>query len=140
MVQPGVVASGFAPAGRTPLWWAARVGWAALWLFYAAFAGVEVWNHGVLALVATVAFFVAPDLAMAIDAKNGGHGSLGPRAVPFYNAAHRTAVPLALAVAYSVSPLDAPALFAGLLGWLGHIAMDRTFGYGLRATDGSRRG
>ncbi|MFC5182031.1 DUF4260 family protein [Actinomadura harenae] len=126
--------------GRSSLWWTARVGWAALWAFYAAFAGVEVWNHGVLALVMAVGFFVAPDLAMIIDAKNGGQGRLGPRAVPFYNAAHRSVIPLALAVAYSFSPLDSAAPFAGLLGWLGHIAMDRTFGYGLRAADGSRRG
>ncbi|MEV4253154.1 DUF4260 family protein [Spirillospora sp. NPDC049652] len=140
MVQQGAVMDGFAAQGRSPLWWAARVGWAGLWLFYAAFAGVEVWNHGVWALVAAFAFFVAPDVMMAIDGKNGGQGKLGPGAVPFYNAAHRTVVPLALAVAYTVLSLDAPALFAGLLGWLGHIAMDRTFGYGLRAADGSRRG
>jgi hypothetical protein len=25
------------------------------------------------------------------------------------------------------------------LGWLTHIAIDRTFGYGLRAADGTRR-
>lgn len=139
MVQAAAM-GGAASHGRSVLWWTARAGWAALWLFYAAFAGLEAWNHGVLALVTAFAFFIAPDFTMFVDAKNGGQGKLGPRAVPFYNAAHRSAIPLALAVAYSVSPLEAPALFAGLLGWLGHIAMDRTFGYGLRAKDGSRRG
>ncbi|MEV5568406.1 DUF4260 family protein [Spirillospora sp. NPDC052269] len=140
MVQHSAVMGGPASQGRSVLWWTARAGWAALWLFYAAFAGLEAWNHGILALVTAFAFFMAPDLTMLIDAKNGGQGKLGPRAVPFYNAAHRSAIPLALAVAFPFSPLAPPALFAGLLGWLAHIAMDRTFGYGLRAADGSRRG
>ncbi|MFC4911126.1 DUF4260 family protein [Actinomadura gamaensis] len=131
-----------ATVGRGISGWrvAARAGWGALTVFYGAFVGVEVWNHGVLALIAAFVFFIAPDFTMFIDARRGGGGRLGPRAVPFYNAAHRAVIPLALAVVYSVSAIEAPALFAGLLGWLGHIAMDRTFGYGLRAADGSRRG
>ncbi|HET9974584.1 MAG TPA: DUF4260 family protein, partial [Streptosporangiaceae bacterium] len=58
------------------------------------------------------------------------------KAVPFYNAAHRTWIPLALAAAYAVAPLDVPALFTFLVAWMLHIAVDRVAGYNLRGKDG----
>jgi hypothetical protein len=60
--------------------------------------------------------------------------------VPFYNAAHRSWIPLALAAAYTVAPLDVPALFTLLLAWMLHIAVDRVAGYNLRSQDGFIRG
>jgi len=60
--------------------------------------------------------------------------------VPFYNTAHRTWIPLALAGAYTLAPLyapaDAPAVFTFLLGWMLHIAVDRVAGYNVRDKDG----
>jgi hypothetical protein len=63
-------------------------------------------------------------------------GQLPRKAVPFYNTAHRTWIPLALAGAYTLAPLDAPAVFTFLLGWMLHIAVDRIAGYNLRSKDG----
>jgi hypothetical protein len=60
--------------------------------------------------------------------------------VPFSNAAHRSWIPLALAAAYTVAPLDVPALFTLLLAWILHIAVDRVAGYNLRSQDGFIRG
>ncbi|GAA4619882.1 DUF4260 family protein [Actinoallomurus vinaceus] len=129
-----------APTPHPVLRTAARIGWLALALFFTAFAVLEVVNHGVLALAAAVLFAIAPDLTMLIGASEGGHGRLSPRAVPYYNAAHRFWVPFALVVAYSFGPVNWPPLFAAGLGWLAHIAYDRAFGYGLRDRDGRRRG
>jgi hypothetical protein len=56
--------------------------------------------------------------------------------VPFYNAAHRTWVPLALTAACTVAPPPVPALFTFLLAWMLHIAVDRVAGYKLRGRDG----
>jgi hypothetical protein len=56
--------------------------------------------------------------------------------VPFYNAAHRTWIPLLLAGGYALGIVDAPAVFTFLLGWMLHIGVDRAAGYNLRGTDG----
>ena len=88
---------------------------------------------------------IAPDLSFLAAGKAAAgerlvRGQLPRRAVPFYNAAHRTWVPLACAVGYAVSPLQVPVLFAFLVGWMLHIAVDRSFGYNLRSKDGFIRG
>ncbi|SDW56334.1 protein of unknown function [Amycolatopsis xylanica] len=116
----------------------ARVGWAALAAFLLAFIGLEVANHGGAALVAALVFLIAPDLTMAIGV--GGGGKLAPKAVPYYNFAHRPWIPLAVLVGYSAGGLgEWVPLFTAALGWLAHIAVDRAFGCGLRERDGSRR-
>jgi len=119
---------------------ARRVAWAALAVFLLAFLVLEVINHGGPALVAALLFLIAPDLTMLIGAGSAGHGKLSPKAVPFYNAAHRPWLPLAVLVVYSAGGLgDWVPLFTAGLGWLAHIAVDRAFGYGPRERDGSRR-
>ncbi|WP_225987106.1 DUF4260 family protein [Streptomyces spectabilis] len=76
----------------------------------------------------------------ASEAPRTARGQLPPRAVPYYNAAHRALVPLALLVVHTVAPLTWPPVFAALCGWLAHISYDRAFGYGLRTKEGFQRG
>ncbi|MEV6417911.1 DUF4260 family protein [Kribbella sp. NPDC051718] len=124
------------PAGQV----AKRVAWAALATFLLAFLVLEVINHGFPALAAAVLFLIVPDLPVLIGASTAAHGKLAPKAVPYYNLAHRPWIPLAVLLTYSVGVLgDWVPLFTAALGWLTHIALDRTFAYGLRSPDGSRR-
>ena len=62
-------------------------------------------------------------------------GYLPPRAVWLYNLWHNFTLPAVLWIALLF-------LFAGnpwpLLGWLLHIAADRTLGFGLRGPDGGQ--
>src|SRR5215472_2103326 len=98
-------------AGRRAAW----IAWSAFLLAFAILEGV---NHGAASWAALA------------------RGQLPRKAVPVYNAAHRTWIPLALTAAYTVGPLDAPALFTFLLAWMLHIAVDRVAGYNLRGKDG----
>lgn len=117
-----------------------RMGWLALGAFCVAFAVFEIVKHGGGALGLGLAFLIAPDLAMLIGA-NGklAKGQLAPRAVRYYNAAHRVWGPLALLVACTFW-INSAALFTGGLAWLAHVALDRAVGYGLRAPSGFQRG
>lgn len=120
----------------------ARGAWAGSALFWSAFGVLEGVNHGWFAGLAALFGLLAPDLTMLVGVREAAataHGQLPPKAVPYYNALHRATVPLALVVAYSFGPLDAPALFAALCGWLAHISYDRAFGYGLRTKEGFQR-
>ncbi|SDK02595.1 DUF4260 family protein [Streptomyces indicus] len=119
-----------------------RGAWLANGLFWTAFAVLEAVNHGWLAGLVAFAFFLAPDFALFIDLPGSARmprGGLSPRAVPYYNGAHRALLPVSLMAAYTFLPVDAPALFAGLCGWLAHISYDRAFGYGLRTKEGFQR-
>ncbi|MGC4955822.1 DUF4260 family protein [Actinomadura citrea] len=119
-----------------------RAAWSAGALFWTAFAVLEGVNHGWLAAVLAVAFFIAPDLTFLAglrDAATTERGRLSPRAVPYYNAAHRALVPFALMVVYTVTPVTWAPLFAGLCGWMAHISVDRACGYGLRTKEGFQR-
>ncbi|MFI5661613.1 DUF4260 family protein [Streptomyces sp. NPDC051684] len=120
-----------------------RTAWLVNALFWSAFAVVEGVNHGWLVVLFAVVLFLAPDftfLAGIGETRRMAPGQLPPRAVPFYNAAHRALVPLALVAAYTVLPIIQWApLFAGLCGWLAHISYDRAFGYGLRTKEGFQR-
>ncbi|MEC3913468.1 DUF4260 family protein [Nocardia sp. CDC160] len=116
-----------------------KAGWIAWALFLAAFAILEGVNHGTGSWLALVAGLIAPDLTFfaAIGAKDPvRQGQLPRQAVPFYNAAHRTWIPLALTLAYALAGPQLPALFTFLLAWMLHIAIDRAAGYGLRTADG----
>ncbi|WP_353942245.1 DUF4260 family protein [Streptomyces sp. HUAS MG91] len=131
-----------ATAPRPVLRTVRRAAWLANALFWSAFAVLEGVNHGWLAAVCALAFFIAPDLTFLVAAGDARHvekGQLPARAVPFYNAAHRALVPLALMVAYTLLPLAWAPVFAGLCGWLAHISYDRAFGYGLRTKEGFQR-
>ncbi len=121
---------------------ARRTGWLGLGLAALAFGGLEVANHGPWALALLIAFLFAPDLTFLAGLKQARAmepGQLPPVAVPWYNAAHRAWVPLLLLVVYAVSPLTWAPLFAAGLGWLAHIALDRSLGYGLRSAAGFQR-
>ena len=116
-----------------------RTAWAAWSAFLLAFAILEGINHGAAAWAALAAGLIAPDLTFLAAA--GAHepvsrGQLPRRALPFYNTVHRTWIPLALVAAYTLAPLDAPAVFTFLLSWMLHIAVDRVAGYNLRGKDG----
>ncbi|MEO3829650.1 DUF4260 family protein [Actinomadura sp. B10D3] len=131
-----------APAASTAVRTMRRVAWSAGALFWTAFAVLEGVNHGWLAGAFAVAFFIAPDLTFLVglrDARTTERGQLPARAVPYYNAAHRALVPFALMLVYTFAPVAWPPIFAGLCGWMAHIALDRAFGYGLRGKDGFQR-
>jgi len=118
---------------------ARKTAWVAWSAFLLAFAILEGVNHGAAAWAALAGGLIAPDLTFFTAA--GAHepvrrGQLPRKAVPFYNAAHRTWIPLALIAVYTVAPLDVPALFTFLLAWMLHIAVDRVAGYNLRGQDG----
>ena len=120
-----------------------RSAWAAWAAFLTAFAILEGVNHGAGSWWALAGGLIASDLsffAAAGSREPVRPGQLPRRAVPFYNTAHRTWIPLALAAAYSVSPLQTPALFTLLLAWMLHIAIDRVAGYNLRTKEGFIRG
>jgi hypothetical protein len=118
---------------------ARRTAWIAWAAFLLAFAILEGVSHGAAAWAALGGGLIAPDLTFLAAA--GAHepvtrGQLPHKAVRFYNAAHRTWIPLVLAGVYSLGLLDAPAVFTFLLGWMLHIAADRIAGYNLRSEDG----
>lgn len=117
-----------------------RAAWLGLGLFCGGFAVLEAVNHGMGALAMAAGFAIAPDLTMLIGARQRSQpGQLAPRAVPWYNAAHRAWMPLLLLAVSVVPPLGSAALFAGGLGWLAHIAIDRAAGFGLRNAAGFQR-
>jgi hypothetical protein len=133
-----------AAATPRPAWLATarRTGWLGLGLAALAFGGLEVANHGPWALALLIALLVAPDLTFFMGLKQARQtepGQLPPGAVPWYNAAHRAWVPVLLLAVYTVSPLTWAPLFAAGLGWLAHIALDRSMGYGLRSAAGFQR-
>jgi hypothetical protein len=116
-----------------------RTAWIAWSAFLLAFAILEGVNHGAAAWAALAGGLIAPDLTFLAAAgahEPVSHGQLPRKAVPFYNTAHRTWIPLALAGAYTLAPLYAPAVFTFLLGWMLHIGVDRIAGYNLRGKDG----
>src|SRR5262245_6603448 len=86
-----------------------------------------------------VAFGLGPDLALLLGAGSGlDRGQIHPRAVPFYNLAHRFWGPVVLGTVAFAASLP-PAWLVGALAWATHIAVDRTVGYGLRTRDGFQR-
>jgi hypothetical protein len=77
---------------------------------------------------AFAALFLLPDLSMVAYAR-------GPRiGARFYNLAHTSVLPLALALIGFLVASDV-ALAIGL-AWLAHIAADRALGYGLKRPTG----
>ncbi|MFG2346750.1 DUF4260 family protein [Streptomyces phaeochromogenes] len=131
-----------APRRRSILSVIRRTAWLLNALFWSAFAVLEAMNHGWLAGLLAVAFFIAPDLTFLVgigDARGMAKGRLQPRAVPYYNTAHRALVPLALMTLYTVGPVPWAPAFAALCGWLAHISYDRAFGHGLRTKEGFQR-
>ncbi|CAM5235974.1 hypothetical protein SALBM135S_00619 [Streptomyces alboniger] len=120
-----------------------RGAWLANALLWSALGVMEVVHHGWLAGLFAAAFFVAPDLTFLVGLRDAPHmarGQLPPRAVPFYNAAHRALIPLALLGLYMAGPGKWAPVLAALCGWLAHISYDRAFGCGLRTKEGFQRG
>ena len=84
------------------------------------------------------AFGAMPDVALFLGIAPGLEpGRLHPRAVPLYNALHRFAGPIGLAIV-AAAMLPSGYLVAAM-AWAVHIAVDRTTGYGLRTRDGFQR-
>jgi hypothetical protein len=116
-----------------------RTAWTAWAAFLLAFAILEGVKHGPGAWAALAGGLIAPDLTFAAAAGRHepvGRGQLPRKAVPWYNTAHRTWIPVALLVVSIVVPVSGPALFTFLLAWMLHIAADRACGYNLRTADG----
>lgn len=83
-------------------------------------------------------FAAAPDLTLIAGFGNGlAQSQLHPRAVPFYNAVHRFWTPVLMVLAGLV--LQSSFWTAAGLSWTAHIAFDRFFGFGLRASSGFQR-
>lgn len=100
--------------------------------------GAAIWQRDAL----TVWFWVlliAPDVVGFLPSVFYGvaprGGLIAPQVVPWYNASHTFTIPLLLWAAMVLL-----ALGGGwpLLGWLIHIAADRTLGFGLRGDDGGQ--
>jgi hypothetical protein len=86
-----------------------------------------------------VAFGLSPDVALILGASPGlEKGQLHPRAVPLYNLLHRFWGPVVLA-SVAAAGLIPSAFLVGALAWAFHIALDRSVGYELRASDGFQR-
>jgi hypothetical protein len=114
--------------------------WGVLFLLVAAFAVAEAINHGWPALTGAVLFFALPDLTLLIGTRRRRQPARpAPWGVPYYNALHRASVPVVLLVLCACMPWFWAPVFAALLGWLAHVALDRAAGYGLRSADGSLR-
>ncbi|MZD06579.1 DUF4260 family protein [Streptomyces sp. SID5785] len=122
-----------------------RIAWLLNAFFWSAFAVIEGVQHGWAAGLFALAFLIAPDLTFLVGIREAlgmdlEKGRLQPRAVPYYNTAHRALIPLALIVAYVVlPPMQWAPLFAGLCAWLAHISYDRALGLGLRTKEGFQR-
>ncbi|MGI5351754.1 DUF4260 family protein [Streptomyces sp. CA-250714] len=78
-----------------------------------------------------------PDAALLYGAASAPtFDPLPPYAVRPYNVLHSPGIPLTLFGA--ARALRNRTLAVAACGWLAHIAVDRAFGYGPRARDGSR--
>ncbi|MDR0360983.1 MAG: DUF4260 family protein [bacterium] len=98
---------------------------------------------GPLAWLLLVVFLAGPDLTMLIhDSRPTVKGQMSPRAVPYYNAAHRlwAATALLVAGAFLLAAIGLVPVMVGGLAWFGHVAIDRALGFGLRAPEGFQRG
>ncbi len=115
-----------------------RLTYASLATLLAAAIGFEAVGHSA-GYWQIAAFGLGPDLALLYGAGRGlERGQLHPRAVRFYNLAHRFWAPLALAALASLDVV-ASGYFIGALAWMFHIALDRSVGYGFRTPDGFQR-
>ena len=100
--------------------------------------GAALWQRGALGTWFWI-LLVLPDLIgfgpTMFMRRPERRGALPPVAVPFYNVAHTFTVPMAAWIAILLLAQGDPW---PLLGWLIHIAVDRTLGFGLRAADGTQ--
>lgn len=98
---------------------------------------LAIWQRDVLNPWLFWPLVLAPDLLGYVPASFMGaapeKGALPPRGVWLYNLWHTYTIPLALGAALTVA---AGAVPWWLLGWLIHITLDRSLGFGLRAVDG----
>jgi hypothetical protein len=122
-----------------------RIVYIPLALFLIAFAVFECVKYGRVATTVVVVFAILPDVALIGAEHPGGlRRYLNPSRVRFYNVAHSLWLP-AVPIAASFLPLppfgwglrSGLELFLAGLAWMAHIALDRSFGYGPRAADGS---
>ncbi len=118
--------------------WPGRWIWAVLGILLIVAAVIETVARDVSPWV-VVGFALGPDLSfLAALGRPAEPGRLPVRAVPVYNLVHRHWLPVAVIVAAGLAHLPPWCLVAGL-AWWAHIAVDRAFCFGLRATDGGQR-
>ncbi|WP_434971278.1 DUF4260 family protein [Microbacterium sp. bgisy207] len=108
-------------------------------LIVAVFEGII---HGWVTAGIIVVFALLPDMTL-ISAFGGERGVMRPERVAFYNGMHQAWIPALLffiggsmAYLWEMREIGLPLFWAGM-AWLLHIALDRTFGFGLRAPDGT---
>ncbi|GAA2587170.1 MULTISPECIES: DUF4260 family protein [Streptomyces] len=121
-----------------------RGAWALLSVFLLAWTVLEMVNHGGGTIPLGILGFIAPDLTLFVGPSGPREPGQLPRGkVPAYNLVHRPIVPLLGLIVVPFLPGEGPGANVGLftfaLGWLLHIASDRTLGYGLRTADGWQR-
>ena len=89
-----------------------------------------------LGLAPLLIFGIVPHLTVLIGVgQPRAKGQLAPRAVPLFNATHHLVPPLLVAGVAALGFVS-PFWLAGSLAWVGHIAIDRGLGNGLRRPDG----
>ncbi|HEX2756389.1 MAG TPA: DUF4260 family protein [Candidatus Limnocylindrales bacterium] len=117
---------------------AIRHGWLVPGLALAVYANTLAADHG-LGLVPVLLFGIAPHLTVLVGfGQPHARGQLAPRAVPLFDTMHHPAVPLAV-LGLAAAGVLPPFWFVAALAWLGHIAVDRGLGDGLRTADGWQR-
>ena len=86
----------------------------------------------------TFALWLVPDLTLlaGLSRQMPQDGRMPVRAVPFYNAAHRSIGPCLL---IGVGLLSGGLVLVLGLVWLSHVLIDRALGYGLRTPEGAQR-
>lgn len=124
-----------------------RLWWTVLAVVLVGFAIFESVKYGWVAGGVVLCWILAPDITLVGAFDVSRKGFLRSSRVRAYNIAHTPWWPLAVMAIAIIAPL--PPLGFGLRGglelflvglsWLAHIAVDRAFGYGLRAADGSVR-
>jgi len=117
---------------------ALRHGWIVPGVALAVYANAIAADNG-LGLTPVLLFGIVPHLTVLIGiGEPHERGQLAPRAVPPFNAMHHPALPLAL-LGVAAAGILPTFWLVGALAWLGHVAVDRGLGDGMRMTNGWRR-
>lgn len=119
-----------------------RLAWTLLAIALLIVAVFESIGHGWVTAGIITVFALLPDISL-IRAFGGQRGILRPERVAFYNWLHQAWIPALLfflggsmAYLWEMREVGLPLFWCGM-GWLLHIALDRTFGFGMRAPDGT---
>jgi len=119
-----------------------RLAWTLLALALLIVTVFESIGHGWVTAGIIIVFALLPDISL-IGASSSQRGIIRPERVAFYNWLHQAWIPALLfflggsmAYLWEMREVGLPLFWCGM-GWLLHIALDRTFGFGMRAPDGT---